>query len=75
MVTIKLSPGHLRSSTQKTSILNDIESLRDRALRALKGDMKFMDAKPREVTAALKKLSEASDLLTMGLIPTSKELN
>lgn len=73
MVTVKLSPGQLRASTQKTSILNDIESLRDRVLKALKGEMKFMDAKNREVTAAMKKLSECSDLLTMGLIPTSKE--
>lgn len=73
MVTVKLTPGQLRASTQKTSILNDIESLRDRVLKALKGEMKFMDAKQREVTAAMKKLAECSDLLTMGLIPTSKE--
>lgn len=68
----KHNPMAVASAT-KDGILHDIEYLRDRVLRALKGDTKFLDAKHREVSEAMKHLSQASDLLMTGLVPTNVE--
>lgn len=61
------------ASATKVGILHDIEYLRDRVGKALRGDTKFLDANHREVSEAMKHLSRASDLLMMGLVPTNME--
>lgn len=69
----RLNPSQMVASTTKLSIIEDVENLRDRLLKALKGDIKFLDAKQREVSEALRMLSGVSGLLTVGLIPTNTE--
>lgn len=61
------------ASATKDGLLLDIENIRDRLGEMLKGNVKFLDAKHREVSQALKNISAASDLLMVGLIPTNKE--
>lgn len=73
MALHKISPNQLAATTQKSSILADIELLSQRVSKALQGNTKFLDANQKQVTAALKRLTEAHGLLSTGLIPTNQE--
>jgi len=68
-----VNPHHHVATTQKLSILADLDTLQARIMKCLKGDTKFLDAHQKQVSAAIKKLTEAYGLLSTGLIPTNKE--
>lgn len=60
-------------NTAKTGLLLDLDHITARVSKALRGDVKFLDARVRLVTQALKQLQAARDLLNMGLVPTNLE--
>lgn len=65
--------GINRLNTAKAGILADLDHISNRCSRALQGGTKFLDARVRAVTQAIKHLEQARSLLAVGLVPTNTE--
>lgn len=60
-------------NTARFGILQDIDHIISRVSKALRGDVKFLDARTRVCAKAITNLQVAKDLLQVGLIPTNQE--
>lgn len=65
--------GINRLNTAKAGILADLEHIQGRCSKALQGSTKFLDARVRTVTQAIKHIEQARSLLAVGLVPTNTE--
>ena len=63
----------LSATMSKEGVLYDLEALIARVSKIARGDVKFLDANTRQVSAAIKQLRETKTLLETCLIPTSQE--